>query len=839
MNLMSKILKNKKKNWTLSVLILWLIFSVSGIAQTVKFVKPTDTANLNTQITTIKDSSGNGIIVTAPKVYDDAALILMLNAARSRLASLQVFEQSALTSRIGALTGATLSQRAIAGQIMGPPIPQTVTQSLGATGSTETLDKFTTTDNTQVTTATSGTTTVQTTGNPSEQTIKNIAGLPVQNVTTTIAPQSAVAPTTPQLSASLPTSGYSVSSLNALNEMMQLNYEITNLQLLLEGSLTDRYIEGTRTLKSKTTLGFSVTIQNPEQYRDAVAILEVEVQNPRSARDKEAPAITAILPREKTYNVANISDKMMSFGGGVVTQVINGGFSYLSGRKNYFIVQDQDTLAMMRESPDPNNKTTVFSWQFRPVLGQRIVTSGLKQTFVQLAIPIEADEACFGNLKIKTYWRRFDRKKNLLREVIPDTLRISDVNPVSRIDQTPVIKRLTQVDLGSGVVMATVRGEFLPGTYVRVGNNYYREGSPGFTWELSQIRFMANAAEVARYRAYLVTRDGKETEIVDGRAPIPLGTLINPCRSSEQVTPPPTITSTPSVHVTVTTSTYDSNNSVVTAVFNSRPASPPLNDYIMLIGGKVYGLSDAPVEYSKDSENKDVIRVVVPTKALLNAMAIEVKPLFWKSDYAYKTPTSLFKAGSSTEKVLIYKSNSDGSTTYLIYGNRLKDAKIRTAGMTEVTSTALDASTEETLRLFTLNAQQSAQKEISILKSDNEPPLPLSLPVAKPTLGVVGTVTAGANEITIQGDNLDQLVKVSCASCGGEALPFKLNGDKINLSDMVRFKVTENAGDKDLTFEFPGIPKPIIKTLGISIIDKKVEIVDKPLKVEISNKPPQ
>ncbi|HEY5883835.1 MAG TPA: hypothetical protein VIT88_04070 [Pyrinomonadaceae bacterium] len=881
---------------SLTALALLLICCVSGIAQTIKFKKPD---NPTVAIEEINSASGNGIIVTAPKIYDDAALILMLNAARLRLATLQAFDQAGLTSRIGAITGATLSQQSISGQILGPPIPQSVTQSLGATGSSQTVNTAGNTGSTQTTTAPSGTTTVQSLGTTSGQTATTIAGLPVENVTTTVAPQSATVPAGPQLSAALPSTGFNISSLNALNEMMQLNYEITNLQLLLEGSLTDRYIEGTRDIKPKTTLGFSITIQNPEQFRDAVAILEVEAASPSTAASDEPPAVTAILPREKTYNVANISDKMMSFGGGVVTQVINGGFSYLRGRKNYFIVQDQDTLAMMRESSDANNKTTVFSWQFRPVLGQRVVTAGLKQTFVQLASPIEADEGCFGGLKIKTYWRRLDRKKNVLREVIPETIRVSELSPISRIDQTPIPKRVSYNDLGSGMVVASVKGEFLPGTYVRIGNNYYREGSPGFTWELSRIRFVANAADVARFGAFLVSRDGKETEIVDPSAPVPVGNFVNPCKGKIAPSPkqasgfdvhpdhrrinvdlgksgrfvlsindkqkpndsagvginwssnldarfgrtlaaagnlrrleitvpndmelgvheftvtadrngdveeiPLSINVKARVDVAISTTTYDSSNTLITAVFNARPDSPKIDEYIILMGGKVYGLSDAPFTYSKDSADHDVIRLVLPTKTLLSATSIEVKPLFWRKDFSTNYVASLFKAGSTTEKAVQYKKEANGDFTYLLYGNGLDGVAITSADNTNIPSSPLVAnSTEDTLRLFRLTASQAQAKQITIRKHSNEAPILVNLPAPIPALIFAGDVTKDSDEMTIEGEELDKMKAVTCSACGGEAIGLRLSSDKkrLTLSNLIKAKVSSSTGSKVLEFEW-------------------------------------
>jgi len=876
---------------SLTAFALLLICSSSGIAQTIKLSKPPDPKALADAITAINDASGNGIIVTAPKIYDDSALVLMLNAARLKLATLQAFDQTGLTSRIGALTGATLDQQSISGQILGPPIPQAVTTSLGATGSSQTVNAAGNSGGTQTTTAPTGTTTVQTVGNTGSQTVTSNAALPVENVVTTVAPQSATVPTGPQLSAALPTSGFNISSLSALNEMMQLSYEITNLQLLLEGSLTDRYIEGKRDIKPRTTLGFSITIQNPEEYRDAVAILEVEVNNPPTAASTESPAVTAILPREKTYNVANISDKMMSFGGGIVTQVINGGFSYLHGRKNYFIVQDQDTLAMMRESSDSNK--TVFSWQFRPVLGQRVVTAGLKQTFVQLAVPIEADQGCFGNLRIKTYWRRIDRKKNVLGDIIGETLRISDLTAISRIDQTPIPSKVTYDDLGSGAVLASVKGQFLPGTYVRVGGNYYREGSPGFTFELSRIRFVANAADVAQFGAYLVSRDGKESEIVNERAPVPpphfvalcqppwkkaVGFDVHPDHRTIDIAPgksgtfvlsiidrqkdnasagvgvnwkwnldtkfgpslavngnlrelkitvpadtdvgvygftvtadrngdveeiPLSINVKANVKVTINTTTYDSSTSLITVVFNTRPDSPTIDKYIILMGGKVYGLSDAPVKYS--SEGNGLIRLVVPTKTLLNATRIEVKPLFWRSDFSADDTLEVFRAGSAMEKAVLYRKEANGDITFLLYGNNLNGVAITTAGTTPISSSALvPNSTEDTLRLFTLTSVQIQGKQITIRKHGNEAPILVNLPLPAPGLKFVGDVTIDSDEMTVEGEELDKLKSVTCSACGGDAIVTRLSGDKkrVTLSNLVKAKVSSSTGAKTLEFEW-------------------------------------
>jgi hypothetical protein len=137
----------------------------------------------------------------------------------------------------------------------------------------------------------------------------------------------------------------------------------------------------------------------------------------------------------------------------------------------------------------------------------------MKQTFVQLSAPILQGLDCFGGLRITTYWRHVDRKTGVLRDVIQESISQTSL-PIPNFDLTPGIENATYDDLGAGQIRATVQGRFLSGTYVRVGSNYYREGSLGFTSELTKIRFVASAAEVAKYKAYLVARDGTETEIL-------------------------------------------------------------------------------------------------------------------------------------------------------------------------------------------------------------------------------------------------------------------------------------------------------------------------------------
>lgn len=752
----------------------------------------------------INTAIDNGIFVDTVKVYDDNALQLMLNAARARLATLQTFDQTGLLSRIGAVTGASLQQQAISAQVGGPPIPGMTTANLGGTGSTQTMV------------------------GPSGTTTTTAAGQPVQNVTATTAQQNAPLPTLPSTSVGLPSTGFNVSSLDALNEMMQLTYEIANLQMLLEGSLTDRYVRGQRVIKPRTTLGFPITITSQPPYKDAVAVVEIESIAPLTGTfSTEPPTVTALLPREKTYNVASLTDKMTSVGGGVVTQVLSGGFSFLRGRKSYYLVQDQDTVAMMQTGPNP--QTTSFSWQFRPVLGQRFVRSGLKQTFVQLAVPVLANYGCYGGIKVRTYWRRYDGKNGVLKDIIAESIREETLfKPIPVYDQRPTIEGVDYEDLGLGQLLMTVKGRFLSGTYIRVGPTLYREGTPGFTSELSQLRFVTSGSDLAKFRGKLVSRDGTEIDIASPQVPLPAlstqcdlppaAAVVAPAVGAAAPVAPAAAPAAPGANVVI--SAFDNSNSVVTVTFTAAPAGR-LEDYVMLIGGKVYGFSDAPIE--RDPTGSGVLRVVVPNALLRNAASVEVRSILAPS--APKLTLS-YKAEGSTEKIVALGKIVAGNTRFLLYGTRLANASILLPTGINLASFDGNANTNQTLRIFDVpDAQVKDIKQIVLQKVAGERPVFVAMPAVeadkKPTVTFKGRVTVGTNDLPIQGDSWEKLLKVTY---NGVEIPKRISADKktLTLLDLTRLGVTSTAKEIEIEFEFA---EGVKSTLKIEIISGRIEVI--------------
>ena len=155
---------------------------------------------------------------------------------------------------------------------------------------------------------------------------------------TTQAPLAAAAPSLPANNGFTLPSSFSTSSSTAFNEQLQLTYEIAGYEMMLEGALTDRYtrIQVKDSLQQfvrrRTTIEIPIEIRNPKEYENAVAEVVVTAFTYSPYDEKPAPVVTAILPTEKSYNVAAITDRTASIGGGIVTGVMSAGATPFSPR---------------------------------------------------------------------------------------------------------------------------------------------------------------------------------------------------------------------------------------------------------------------------------------------------------------------------------------------------------------------------------------------------------------------------------------------------------------------------------------------------------------------------
>ncbi len=774
-----------------------------------------------------------GIFVGEPKIYDDQALALMLNAATAQLTTLRPIDQTTLIGHIGAAQGASLSQSGFALQVNGLPSVGNVTTT--ASGTPSTVQTLGTTTTTAAGATTSGTTTTNQTTTPSS-TVQNVATQPSV---------AASAPSAPAPSTSLP-SAYSISAMDTLNEQMQLTYEIANLQLLLQGSLTDRFVTGTRLLKHRTTVGFPISITPPaeKRFRNAVAEVDVIVRNgPGMMTPEQGPGLVTILPREKTYNVANITDRSVSIGGGVVTQVASVGATWLWGHKTYYLVQDQDTVALQRQSPAGQ---TEFAWQFRPVLGRQFVRSGLRQTFVQLAFPTGISRCSrLGDIAITVRWRKYDSKNGSVGAEIASST--AQRYPLEYFDMTPQADSVTIEDVGAGMITISAAGGFLPGTSVRIGAVTLNDSVSNFALTPSGLRFTIPAILAATNPPMLVSRDGTEQELLQNDAAVgnpPQG--LATC--ADQTTPPvaenqpssvsrsvanPTTVNTPMVTTTepiapkvdwercpqadadlpsakqveicrVVVRPYSDTESEVTVNLEKIPKDPARhNPLVALIGGKLFGLSDSPFLSGEPSS----LRFVAPSDLIKSNRVVIVKRLFWGPNFSAQAKLPM-APGRSITKINLLSAGDD--TVFAISGTGVDQIRVLIPSigvrLTPIALPGMSGAVDTTTMLMHVESAQLKGLKQFTLQVGDQPPVILAVPDdakppdSKPVLKPQDPIPPGTGEsLTIRGTGLDKVKRIKYLKA---TLSFRLALDKQSLTLDLPPEITSTEGVRYLDVLF-------------------------------------
>lgn len=769
-----------------------------------------------------EDGRSNGIEVGQPKVYDDASLRMMLNATRANLAGMSGLDQGSLISALTNVSGATITQNQFGVQVGPGALPTVATTNASGTNSTTTNSQLPE-NNTTI----AGTTSTVT--QPTTQTV------------TTMNPNQPI-PTAPSGLAFTPPATVAPSSLDLLNEQMQLSYEMASLQLLLEGALSDRFVASQRFVKPKVTLGFPITLRPPAAARDAVAVVEVTVKTVKNVLSDEAPAVTALLPREKTYNVAAMTDNTASIGAGAVIGAVAAGGTFIRGRKTLYLVQDQDTVAL--QGPElPNAHQTTFMWEFRPVLGEHFVRGGLKQTFVQLAMPVLSTLPCFGTVEVHTYWRKFDRRNGVTQGAIGNSLLVSNTTfPIANFDLTPRVGDIAYKDLGDGTVLVSVLGDFLEGTYVELGSTRYEAGK-NLVVEDSGVKFVAPMAAVARWTGRIVARTGDASDLLVPLTSKPLEAIdLSSCGGSAPVkVPDPSPGETAHVskkrtHVEckklaiegeVVPVPLDQTNSLL-PVKVVMPAAgdaelSQLRDSLMIeVGGKVFGLRDAPIRREK-TDHTLMLTAVAPTALLVSNPEVRVFRPFWthtpgNEDTCYDARKPIADVGldSATERLVLVSVDKDGNATYILYGNGLEDATLLVPKPSITTKLdAVDHIGKQRMLLVTISKNDlSTTKKLVLQKKDTQRPLVLDIPDAKPTapkVTVDSPVIQNTDRLLISAENRDQIATVKM---GDKALKWdKPTEDKsvIRLLNLKADGVTDEQKSREITVEYNDGTKVTVK----------------------------
>lgn len=362
----------------------------------------------------------NGISVGEPKVFDNRTLTLMLEALSQTLASQQqsYIDQKSVLAALANLQGFTQTETARALNITGVPTPATSLKDTLKTGN------------------------VDSSGKALPDALTRESNVSRASVT----PQAPALESFPAIPGFNPTYGQNAADL--LNDQVNLTYQIFNLRMLLERSLSDRLltdtpsVSDTKRTRLQAVLGFNVTLDPPRTANDAVAVVEITVtlspvqsgQGTGHASVNQGSgnglSLVALMPQEKTYNAATLSNKSNAFGGSAVVNAFQVGYSQRKREQIFYIYRDNDTLSYERMTGDPSK--IVFGWMFRPVLGRNSVSPGLRQMFAIMALPnVDCDEqqrqkaeqekaerleaerlkrcSVTLNSSVRTYWKKYDR----------------------------------------------------------------------------------------------------------------------------------------------------------------------------------------------------------------------------------------------------------------------------------------------------------------------------------------------------------------------------------------------------------------------------------------------
>jgi hypothetical protein len=343
-------------------------------------------ARQTVQTRTPPKSDVRGIAVGAPKTFDNRTLNLMLERLNGQLARINVIDQTTLAKAIGTVQGSRIQETSRSFTIQGPGTPSLQNEHDTSSNLTPPATVPATTDSTKQTSTTAGIT-------PAAPALPDVISAPT----------------------ALTNLQYGMSASDLLNEQVDLTYEIINIQMLLDRSLSDRLLSPDLKPRLQSVVGFNVTIDPPRDAENAEAVVEITLSCKIASECKTAglePSLVAAMPQEHTYNSVALNSKSNAFGGSAVIKLVTVGYSERHRGQTYYMFRDNDTISFQKQSAPLSGEIT-FGWAFRPVLGRKAVAPGTRQLFAVVSFPKEdlpqsTPKTEHFSVTIKTYWRKYD-----------------------------------------------------------------------------------------------------------------------------------------------------------------------------------------------------------------------------------------------------------------------------------------------------------------------------------------------------------------------------------------------------------------------------------------------
>jgi hypothetical protein len=812
-----------------------------------------------------KGGQDYGITVGRPKQFDERTLTLMLQSLEEKLARSQFPDPAGLYAGVGRFGGATATTTSLGVSVRGPAAPSVATTVGGTTESGSTTSNTVgstvgTTNTTNV--APTGTTTSvgATTGGTTTNTGGTTSG--TSNTFEQQTTQPGLAPPTPPLPGQTSLFSYQpqfgVSSQDLLSEQTALFYQIVNLRLLLDRSLSDRINEkqdGTPT-REQVVIGFQISID--AAHKDAVAEAEITVAG-------QGVSLVSLLPRDKTYNVASVTKDSKAVDVGAVVQFVGVGVAAGKTQESLYLVKDTDTVALERPATGSNIK---FAWQFRPVLGRRTVEPGMRQVYALVSVPKGGSAARELKVTATTKWRRYDRKTKSVggltsgitphKQYGPESLHMSDPYTAEHYLK-PFISNVRWNDTGNGQVLAVVEGEgFTPDTSLVLGNTVLNRPENGLTVANERRMIVVAPAQLlARSLPTLVGRYGTAefTRSVCMK-------YERAAATAAPASPAPAATPTPAPRPAALGGDFDSakcpdsmekmfepysglelgrpvitardaSTSEVTVTLKVKSGSPDrdfrylfkYHQPVVLLGGRVFGLSDAPFistsyEPAAGDTHKSVsLTFVAPTSLVVSSRTLVVKEFLWnigalEIDYKEENvfnATGVTTLGANSKKLQLAIAGGGfskdvrvmvGDVSYAVDCNKesgcVPGLKLHPAGAEDGTATMITlsptkAETEDVKYILVFQGKAQPQ---ALTLTQPAPPVPTAK-ITSPS-GPLPVNKGDSRQVEFKGENFDSIKKVIFE---GKELSGRLKPDDktVFLVDLQTF-VTSETGTKEIIF---------------------------------------
>lgn len=416
---------------------------------------------------TIATAQDNGIAVSRPKVYDNQSLAILLDQLETRLHDISVVDQTSIQKSFGLVQGSEEQDTQRAFSVTASPPAAAATSS------------------------------------------KSGGGAPVL-------------PELPSAPGYKPNYGESPGDL--LSDQVDLQYQLFNLSMLIERSVSDA-------VRRQVLIGFTISVDPPTNATDAAAYVEVTL----SCDAANDVSLVASMPQEKTYNATALSSSATAFGASAVAKIISVGYSQSKRHQTFFVYRDTDTLAVERRSE--GNKV-IFGWIFRPVLGRRSVSPGMRQLFAVVSLPYSDKITEESDLSIsataKTYWRHYDRQTatsvvkpgawDFAAKRVPPPAEFTldfKVPPTAAIEkaQQPMVSNPQILQIANGITDLQIEGDhFTPGTTVAIGDKIFSGPKDGLVVLSPQRMHLTTSLDVTSHPSLA---------LVNGRhgAAVPIFTL--------------------------------------------------------------------------------------------------------------------------------------------------------------------------------------------------------------------------------------------------------------------------------------------------------------------------